>query len=93
VLAVVDGVAYRRAMRTILASVLSLAFVSAACSTPVAIGIGAAGGASLIGAATVWVPEDKCDGEGCAYSNAIALLLATLGASLVAVAGISLAVE
>jgi hypothetical protein len=80
-------------MRTFFISAVALTVGTAACSTPVAIGVTAAGGASLVAAADIWVPKDKCDTEGCVYSNALALMLATLGLSLVTAGGIVLAMD
>jgi hypothetical protein len=68
-----------------------LATTIASCSTPVAIGAIAAGGGGLVATAAVY--EDDCDGEGCIYGNVMAFMLGIVSVSLVAVGGVSLAIE
>ena len=74
--------------------ILSLALVasiSAAGCAPLAIGCVVGGTASLVGAKAVL--PDHCSGEGCAYSQMLALVLATIGLGLVLGGGIDLAIE
>ena len=63
----------------------------ASCSTPVAVGSLAAGGGGLV--VTTVIYEDDCDGEGCIYGNMIAFMFGVVSVSLIAVGGVSLAID
>ena len=68
-----------------------LAVTIASCSTPVAIGSLAAGGGGLV--VTKVIYKDDCDGEGCIYGNVLAFMLGVVSLSLIAVGGVSLAID
>jgi hypothetical protein len=57
---------------------------------PVAVGAVVVGGGSLVAASSLH--EDDCDGEGCKYGNALALLLGVVGLGLLVVGGVYLGV-
>jgi hypothetical protein len=78
-------------MNRSLVSVALAAAISTTGCTPLAVGCVIGGGASLVGAKVVY--KDNCDGEGCAYANVMAALLAVIGVGLVLGGGIDLAVE
>jgi len=78
-------------MHRALVSVALVATLSTTGCTPLAVGCVVGGTASLVGAKVIH--KDNCDGEGCAYTNVIAAMLAVIGVGFVVGGAIGLAIE
>lgn len=73
-----------------IALLLALALPASGC-TAVAVGSVVAGGGALVATGTMY--DDDCDTEGCAMSQAMALLLGVVGSAMLIGGGVYLAVD
>ncbi len=80
----------RRMNRVVVSVVLALTVPAAGC-VPAAVGCVVAGSTGLVEASSMH--HDHCGNEGCWERNGIAVLVAIVGATLLAVGGIDLAVR
>jgi hypothetical protein len=76
--------------RFVVSLVLALTVPAAGC-VPAAVSCVVAGSGALIAAHNLH--DDHCDSEGCMYGNALAVMVGVIGAVMLAVGGIDLAVR